>query len=184
MVENIIKLNYITRKKIAEMCVVLLPRVGYARVTRSGIVILKRSKWSLCRRRIPVTDLIIKYIPLQIAKLICKKKDRAVYVSLFDNQIVTIVSLTKYTPSFDLFEYIWKEYSRICIISEPEEEVVDFKESISMKFRNYNINNSLGSMRSLESKYRLSERVSKLKTRLKDRIEITIPLFNLQFSMR
>jgi hypothetical protein len=90
MVRSIIKINHITKIKIAEMCVVLLPRVGYTRVTNSGIVVLKRSKWSLCRKKIPVTDIIIKYLPIEIGKLLHKRDTRDVYIDMFNDKVAII----------------------------------------------------------------------------------------------
>lgn len=166
MIKKLIYLTYGNRKKIANMCVALLPRVGYARVTHSGIVILKKTWWSLKRRKIPVTDVIIKYIPLEIGKLIRKKEDRSVYVELFNYRVATIVSLTKYTPHLDLFEHVYKEYAKVCLIEEPEESlVVDYQEPIVSKIQSYGIPKILKGSKPVY-KHSLSNRINKLKEKI------------------
>lgn len=146
------------------MCVALLPKVGYARVTPSGIVILKKAWWSLCRRKIPVTDIIIKYLPLEIGKLICKSKDRDVYISLFNYQVATVVSLTKYTPHLDLFAYVYKEYAKACLMVESDEKVVvDFQEPIVANLQSFSVPKSLSKYKTVYSKHSLSKKIQKLK---------------------
>jgi hypothetical protein len=162
--KSIINLTSANRKKIAVMCVVLLPRVGYARVTRSGIIILKKSKWSLCRKRIPVTDIIIKYIPTEIGKLISTKQDQKVYVELFNYRVATVVSLTKYSDKLNLLDEVYKEFIKVCIIEEPITNVVlNYKTPIVDKVETYGIEKTIEKTRHSTSKYKLSDKVEKLK---------------------
>jgi len=181
MLKNIIYLTYRNRKKIAEMCVSLLPRVGYARVTRSGIVILKKSKWSLFRKRIPVTDIIIKYIPIEVGKLICKKADRAVYVSLFNDKVATIVSLTRYCDRMDLLDVVYKEYMKACIIVEPEsvDIVADYKEPVIARYQSFKVDKTLNGMKHATNSHRLSDKVKKLKSKLVD-LQRVVPIISLR----
>lgn len=175
MVKNLINLTYGNRKKIAEMCEVLLPKVGYARVTHSGIVILKKTWWSLKRKKIPITDIIIKYLPIEIGRLLIKAKDRAVYVELFNYRVATIVSLTKYTPHFDLFAYVYDEYTKACFSVDPEYRVViDYQEPIPNKIQNYSIKPSLDNITVNKNKYKLSKRIQKLKERIQENPIISI----------
>lgn len=168
MVQNLIRLTYNNRKKIANMCVALLPRVGYARVTRSGTVILKKSFWSLFRKRIPVTDIIIKYIPAEIGKLVRHKQDQAVYVELFNYQVSTIVSLTKFTPHLDLFAYVYKEYAKNCLMVEDESIIlVDYKEPIAPKIQSFGIGKYTKNTEYRNS-HKLSDRIQKLKNKISD----------------
>jgi len=165
MLKNLINLTSGNRKKVAGMCVALLPRVGYARVTRSGIVILKKSWWSLSRKRIPITDLILKYLPLQIGALVRKKAERDVYVSLFNYKVATLVSLTRYTPHLDLFAYVYKEYAKACLMVEPEEEVVvDYQEPIAPRIQSFNIQKVLKDSKPVYNKYKISDKIKKLKS--------------------
>lgn len=188
MIQNLIRLNYINRKKIADMCIALLPKVGYARVTRSGIVILKKSKWCLFGKRIPVTDICIKYIPIEVGKLICKKENRAVYVSMFNDKVATIVSLTKHVERMDLFDTIYGEYTKACMIVEPSELVVkNYKEPIVPRFQSFNVKTMLQTKKSskvvIQNKHSISRRVEKLKERLNQSFTI-IPVINLRMTTR
>jgi hypothetical protein len=162
------------------MCIALLPKVGYARVTPSGIVILKTSKWSIFRKRIPVTDIVIKYIPIEIGKLLCTPKQRDAYVRKFNDNVATIVSLTKYTDKLNLLDIVYKEYMKICMMVEPEEIVVkNYIPPIPAKSQTYNINSVFDKMRYVANKSRLSDRINKLKTRVND-FQISIPIINLR----
>jgi hypothetical protein len=157
------------------MCIALLPKVGYARVTHSGIVILKKSRWSLFSKRIPVTDIIIKYIPIEIGKLICKSENRAVYVSMFNDKVATIVSLTKYVDKMDLFETVYAEYLKTCMIFDSNEYTIrSYQEPIVAKTQGYNINNAFKGMKNTKNKYSLSNRVKKLKNQIKEKSNFSI----------
>lgn len=162
--KNIVKLTRLNKKRIAEMCVALLPRVGYARVTNSGILILKSSKWSLRRIKIPVTDVVMKYLPIYIGKLICDKKDLDVYINVFHDKVATIVSLMKYTDKMDLLDVIYKEFVTKCLlIPEQTEETIHFKEKIPKYSNNYNVCKDVNSIFSNNSKHSLYERIEKLR---------------------
>jgi hypothetical protein len=166
MIKRLIKINHTTKQKIAEMCVVLLPRVGYARVTNSGLVILKRHWWSLCSQRIPVTDVIIKYLPMSIGKLLCKKDKREVYIAMFNDRVATIVSLTKYIEKMDLLDYVYKEYAKACMITEPDYIIESYSEPIAVKLHTFNINSVIKSMKYKETRVKISDQVEKLKSRI------------------
>jgi hypothetical protein len=165
MVKSLIKINYITKKKIAEMCVVLLPRVGYARVTNSGIVILKRSWWSLRRTRIPVTDIIIKYLPIYIGTLMHKKDTREVYIAMCNDKVATIVSLTKYTDKLDLLDYVYREYAKACLISEPEDLTLSYNLPIRGRVHSFNLSPIFKKMKVKEQKITIASKVEKLRKR-------------------
>lgn len=146
------------------MCVALLPGVGYARVTNSGILILKSSKWSLKRRKIPVTDVVMKYLPIYIGKLICDKKDLDVYVNVFHDKVATIVSLMKYTDKMDLLDVIYKEFTVKCLlIPETEECLTTFIEKIPRNSNTYGMKNDIKVMYHKKIKNSLYEKVEKLR---------------------
>lgn len=167
MIQRLIKINYLTKKKIVEMCVVLLPGIGYVRVTNSGLVIMKRHWWSLRRKKIPVTDIIIKYLPIEIGKLICQKDKRDVYISMFNDRVATVVSLTKWSPHMDLLNHVYKEYAKACMIAEPDDIIATYSEPLPVKFQTFRINTIFKSMKSEPSKYKVSDKVNKLKSRIK-----------------
>jgi hypothetical protein len=166
MVKRIIKINHITKQKIAEMCVVLLPRVGYARVTNSGLVILKESWYSLRSKRIPVTDVIIKYIPIEIGKLMHKGKDRDVYLYMFNDKVATVVSLTKYYVELDLLDYVYKEYARACMIPEPYDITLSYDDTKEIKLNSFNINSVFKVMKVKKHRPSVADNVNKLKSRI------------------
>ncbi len=149
------------------MCVVLLPRVGYARVTNSGIVILKRSKWSLRRKKIPVTDIIIKYLPIEIGKLLHRDRERDVYISMFTDKVATIVSLTKYVDKLDLLDYVYREYAKACLIKDPDDLILSYDEPIPGKFYSFNLIPIFKRMKVKPQKVTIASKVKKLKSRIK-----------------
>ena len=167
MIKSIINLTHVNREKIAKMCVILLPGVGYARVTRSGVLILKKSRWSLFSKRIPVTDVIIKYVPIEIGRLVKKKEDRATYVHIFNTNIATVVSLVKYTDRMSLLDYIFKEFSKIYVFEEPDEkEILTYQEPITDRIQTYEVPKVFKSLKYGRNKHSLSERVERLKKRI------------------
>lgn len=167
MIKNLIKITYLNKKKIVEMCVSLLPRVGYARVTNSGIIILKKSKWSLFRRRLPVTDVVMKYLPIEIGKLICKKDKRDVYIAMFHDKVATIVSLIKYTDKLDLLDTIYKEYLKACYVIEPVESIADYTPPIIAKIKTYGIIGNFNQLLNKSNKHSLYNKIEKLKEQTK-----------------
>lgn len=181
MLKNIIYLTARNRKKIAEMCVALLPKVGYARVTHSGIVVLKKSKWSLFGKRIPVTDIVMKYIPIEVGKLIYRGQDRAVYVSLFNDKVATIVSLTKYCDRMDLLDIVYREYMKACMIIEPADIdiLLDYKEPIAISNQAFKIKELLKNMKASTNKSKLSDKIKTLQSRISDSTKIT-RIINMQ----
>jgi hypothetical protein len=166
MVKRIIKINHITKQKIAEMCVVLLPGVGYARVTNSGLVILKKAWYSLRRQRIPVTDVIIKYIPVEIARLMHKGKDRDLYLYMFTDKVATVVSLTKYYVEMDLLDYVYKEYARACMIPDTCDIILSYDDTAKIKLNSFNINSVFEVMRVKKYRPSVADNVKKLKSRI------------------
>lgn len=181
MIRNLIYLTHNNRIKIAEMCESLLPKVGYARVTRFGIVILKRSKWSLFRKRIPVTDVVIKYIPIEISKLIATKDKRAVYLNVLNDRVATIVSLTKYMDRLDLLEEVYKEYAKACFFNHDISIDIfkNYVEPIPKKIQLFSINTVLNKeKRSTASSGSISKRVNNLKEKL-NKYKLIIPNINL-----
>jgi hypothetical protein len=167
MIQRLIKINHLTKQKIAEMCVVLLPKVGYARVTGSGLVVLKEHWWSLRWKKLPVTDIIIKYLPIEIGKLICKKDQRDVYVAVFNDKVATVVSLTKYTPRLDLLDYVYKEYAKACMIDDPDDIVLSYSEPLPMTLPSFNIKAMFKKSKVETSKYKISDKIKKLKSRVR-----------------
>lgn len=148
------------------MCVVLLPRVGYARVTNSGLVILKRHWWSLFRKRLPVTDVVIKHLPIEIGKLICRKDKRDVYISMFNDRVATIISLVKYTEKMDLLDHVYREYAKACLLDDPIYLVETYTEPIPAKVHSFNITKVFKSMKPKKQKVTISDQVAKLKSRI------------------
>jgi hypothetical protein len=137
-------------------------------VTNSGLVILKRHWWSLCRKKLPVTDVIIKYIPMAIGKLICTKDKRDVYIHVFNTNVATVVSLTVYTSKMDLLDYVYREYAKACLIIEPEDIIVaSYEAPLQPKLQSFKIPSVFKSSRVKTPGYPLSEKISKLKSRIR-----------------
>jgi len=107
---NIINISKSVKQRIKEMSINLLPDTGYVRVTRRGIVILKKHWWSLSSDAVSVTDLCIKWIPKALASHATKSKKGSGHIHSFVTNLTSIIYSSSWSNNFDVVGYLWKQY--------------------------------------------------------------------------
>jgi len=80
----------------------LLPKVGYVKITRHGLVTLKTKRWSLKSTKLTVTDLCLSELPNRIAQSAARNNSGKDYNLLFKKTIAAYLE-----NKYDLADYIW-----------------------------------------------------------------------------
>ncbi len=112
---NLINTTPVVRKRVKEMVLFLIPEYQYVKVHKSGLVSLKRKRWSLKKTKVNITDLVVGALPTRIAELAYKKGQGSHYNQLFDAKIASLLHVTKYAKQFCIVEYVWKNYVNLCL---------------------------------------------------------------------
>jgi len=107
---NIINISRSVKQRVKEMSINLLPNTGYVRVTRRGLVILKKHWWSLSSDVVSVTDLCIKWIPKALAEHATKSNKGTGHIHSFVTNISAIVYSSSWNHSFDVVDFLWQQY--------------------------------------------------------------------------
>lgn len=110
---NLIKVTRLTKRRVKDMIVGLMPEFGYVRVTNRGLVILKKNWWSFQKTIVNITDLFIDIFPKKLAES-CKRKGYGdTYERIFSNDLYVMMQLKSYKKDVDLVEYIWEKFNRL-----------------------------------------------------------------------
>ena len=112
---RLIKITPVVKLRVKEMILNLFDEYNYVRVHKSGLVSLKRKRWSLKRIRVPLTDLIIGAIPKRIAEKAKQLGKGDEYLALFNANIASIVHISMYAEHFCVVDYIWDKYITLCL---------------------------------------------------------------------
>ena len=128
----------------------LIPMVGYVRITRHGLVVLKRSRWSFKKETLNITDVCISLLPNKIAELISEHNTRVEYTLEFNKYISNLIYMKYYHSSFEIVDYVWRKYNEIFII--PPEE---YASSTTILERTDTIGQLLPEIHSLSSRSKL-----------------------------
>lgn len=111
---RIVQINSITKMRVKDMVLGLMPEVGYVRVSNSGIVTMKKKWWSFSRVRTTVTDLIVGVLPKKVASFALKVNGRG-NSRVFNEHIAMLLSLGNYSIQFDACDYLWEQYQKYCM---------------------------------------------------------------------
>ena len=147
---RLINITSVTKNRIAEMITQLIPAVGYVRITRHGLVVMKRHKWSFKKEILNITDICISLLPNKIAELISEHNTRVEYTLEFNKYISNLIYMKYFVNSFDIVDYVWKKYNEIFII--PPDTYLN---SATILERTDNISQLLPEIHSLSSRSRL-----------------------------
>ena len=110
---KLINITPYNKRRIKHMVIDLMPEFGYVRVTNSGLVILKKTWWSIKRTIINVTDLCIDILPNRLAAS-CKRKGYGdTYERMFSNDIYIMMQIRSYKKDFDILNYIWEKFNTL-----------------------------------------------------------------------
>lgn len=110
---NLIKITRLTKRRVKDMIVDLMPEYGYIRVTNRGLVILKTNWWSFRKTIINITDLFIDVLPKKLADS-CKRKGYGdTYERMFSEDLYVMMQLKSYKKDIDIVEYIWEKFNRL-----------------------------------------------------------------------
>lgn len=110
---NLIKVTPLTKRRVKNLVADLLPEFGYSRITRSGLVMLKKKWWSFHRTAINITDLFIDVFPKRLAES-CKRKGYGdTYERMFSEDLYIMLQLKSYKKDIDIVEYIWNKFNRL-----------------------------------------------------------------------
>lgn len=110
---NLIKVTRLTKRRVKDMIVGLMPEYGYVRVTNRGLVILKKNWWSFKKTIVNITDLFIDIFPNKLAES-CKRKGYGdTYERVFSNDLYVMMQLKSYKKDVDIVEYIWEKFNRL-----------------------------------------------------------------------
>ena len=112
---KLIKITPIVKLRVKKMILDLFDEYDYVRVHRSGLVSLKRKRWSLRRTRVSLTDLVIGELPKRIAEHAKKLGKGDEYLALFNIQIAAIIHVSSYAEHFCIIDYIWDKYIKLCL---------------------------------------------------------------------
>jgi hypothetical protein len=110
---KLINITPYNKRRIRNMVIDLLPEFGYVRVTNRGLVVLKKTWWSIKRTVVNVTDLCIDILPNRLAAS-CKRKGYGdTYERMFSNDIYIMMQLKSYKKDFDILNYIWDKFNTL-----------------------------------------------------------------------
>jgi len=93
----------------------LFPEYKFVRVRKSGLIVLKKTWWSLRRTVVSITDLMVGEIPKRIADKAKRDGKGTEYLKLFNTHISTIIHISAYSDSFCVVDYVWDRYTELCI---------------------------------------------------------------------
>jgi len=113
---RLINITTVTKHRIKEMIIQLMPMVGYVRITRHGLVVMKRSCWSFKREILNITDVCMCLLPNKIAELTSEHSMRTEFAKEFNSYISNLVYMKYYINTFDIVDYIWQKYTGLFII--------------------------------------------------------------------
>jgi hypothetical protein len=112
---RIVNITPVLKRRVKEMIEVLMPEVGYVRVSNSGVVTLKKHWYSFKRVQTNATDLLIGVLPVKIAEYTHAKNNGLNYMRTFNQDISNILSIRLYNPLFDVCDYVWEQYNKHCV---------------------------------------------------------------------
>lgn len=112
---RLIKITPIIKIRVKEMILDLFPEYKYVKVKKTGLVSLKKNRWSLRRETLSLTDLAISVIPKRIAKRAKEDNKGNEYLNVFNSYISSMVYMSIYDCHFDIIEYIWNKYVELCL---------------------------------------------------------------------
>lgn len=98
------------------MILTLFPMVGYIRITRYGIVVMKAKWYSLEKETLNLTDVCINLLPKEIAKIIVEYNDTKAFQDEFNNMVMSMVYLRTQIDSYDIVDYLWSRYISLFIV--------------------------------------------------------------------
>lgn len=110
---NVINISPTSKRRLKEMIKKLIPDTNFVRITKSGMTILRKHRFSLKRIKIPITDLCISELPKILSEKAKSKNMGNHYNKLFNEHIIYILNLRFYSNNFDIVEYLWDNYKKI-----------------------------------------------------------------------
>ena len=114
-VKPLISINAFSKARLKEMILNLIPKVGYVRIRKDGMIILKTKWFSLKRTKIHTSDLCESELPRQISDMATSKGLGIGYERIFNDYITEAKQLRYYVESFDIIDYLWDNYVKLCI---------------------------------------------------------------------
>lgn len=112
---NLIHITPVVKLRVKSMIENLFDEYNYAKVHKSGIISLRRKRWSLRRKRVLLTDIVVAEIPKRIAEVAKRRGKGNEYLQLFDSTIASILHISTYAPQFCVVDYVWDKYIHICL---------------------------------------------------------------------
>lgn len=114
-VKPLISINAFSKARLKEMILNLIPGVGYVRIRKDGIVILKENWYSFKRTKLHVSDLCESELPRQISNKATRNGLGTGYERIFNEYITEAKHLKYWIDSFDIVDYLWDKYIKLCI---------------------------------------------------------------------
>lgn len=109
----IIENNKVNRRKIVEMTKELMPEYQVVKARKSGIIVLKKNKFSFKKEFISMTDLVLVTLPERLAKRIEEKHLGHNCAEQLKTEMYILLKLTNYEPA-DLIGTLWNHFIKFC----------------------------------------------------------------------